>query len=245
MRAKIITTIGPTSWERYGLRFVESFKKFWPADIDLEIWHHDLEGNVPSFDGITFRALEDMPSFQKLKAHLGTKAKDGPSLEYCFKAVALASSVTPDLDWIGFVDADTETMRPVDADLLAELFDDKYHLTYLYRKSVKESEGSWFAFNLATVKGASLLADYWGLYNSLEAFHYKKAHDNAILDRITLLHQAHGLQVKNLRPAALASTPSTNPRLPLTWSTTRVRTSRPLPTRPSVPLPVTRLYANF
>jgi hypothetical protein len=203
MRAKIITTIGPASWERYGLRFAESFKKFWPADIDLEIWHHDLEGNVPSFPGITFKALEETPSFQKLKAHLGAKAKDGPSLEYCFKAVALASAVTPDLDWIGFLDADTETMRPVDGELLNELFDDRYHLTYLYRRTVKESEGSWFAFNLATVKGASLLADYWGLYNSLEAFHYKKAHDNAILDRITLLHQAHGLQVKDLSPGCL------------------------------------------
>ena len=203
MRAKIITTIGPTSWERYGLRFAESFTKFWPADIALEIWHHDLEGNVPEFPNVTFHALEDTASFQKLKAHLGAKAKDGPSLEYCFKAVALASAVTPDLDWIGFVDADTETMRPVDEDLLAELFDDNYHLTYLYRRSVKESEGSWFAFNLATVKGASLLADYWGLYNSLEAFHYKKAHDNAVLDRIALLHQAHGLQIKNLSPGCL------------------------------------------
>jgi len=203
MRAKIITTIGPTSWERYGLRFAESFKKFWPDNIDLEIWHHDLEGNVPSFPGITFKALEDTASFQKLKAHLGAKAKDGPSLEYCFKAVALASAVTPDLDWIGFLDADTETMRPVDPYLLSELFDDRYHLTYLYRRSAKESEGSWFAFNLATVKGASLLADYWGLYNSLEAFHYKKAHDNAVLDRITLLHQAHGLQVKDLSPGCL------------------------------------------
>jgi hypothetical protein len=203
MRAKIITTIGPTSWERYGLRFAESFKRFWPTNIDLEIWHHDLEGNVPEFPGITFRALEDTASFQKLKAHLGSKAKDGPSLEYCFKAVALASAVTPDLDWIGFIDADTETMRPINEDLLAELFDDNYHLTYLYRRTVKESEGSWFAFNLATVKGASLLADYWGLYNSLEAFHYKKAHDNAVLDRIALLHRAHGLQIKDLSPGCL------------------------------------------
>ena len=203
MRAKIITTIGPNGWETYGKRFADSFAKFWPADIELAIWHHDLNGNVPFHPRATCHALEDTPSFQKLKAHLGTQAKDGPSLSYCFKAVALASTVTPDLDWIGFVDADTETMRPVDASLLAQLFDDNFHLTYLYRKSVRESEGSWFAFNLATVKGASLLADYWGLYNSLEAFHYKKAHDNAILDRITLLHQAHGLQVKNLAPGSL------------------------------------------
>ena len=203
MRAKIVTTIGPGGWETYGKRFADSFAKFWPADIALDIWHHDLNGDVPSHPRATFRALDDTASFQKLKAHLGAQATDGPSLSYCFKAVALASSVTSDLDWIGFVDADTETMRPIDDSLLDQLFDDSCHLTYLYRKSVKESEGSWFAFNLATVRGASLLADYWGLYNSLEAFHYKKAHDNAVLDRLTLLHQAHGLQVRNLSPGSL------------------------------------------
>ena len=203
VRAKVITTIGPNGWETYGKRFADSFKKFWPSDITLEIWHHDLGDKVPSYEGITFRALEETTSFQKLKAKLGADAKDGPTLQYCFKAVALASSVTPDLDWIGFVDADTETMRAIDANLLETLFDDKVHLTYLYRKSVAESEGSWFAFNLATVKGASLLADYWGLYDSFEAFHYKKAHDNAVLDRLVLLHQAHGLLVKNLSPGAL------------------------------------------
>ena len=203
MHAKIVTTIGPGGWETYGRRFAESFLKFWPSNIKLEIWHHDLEGNVPSLEGVTFRSLDETKSFQKLKARLGADAKNGPALEYCFKAVALASSVTPQLDWIGFIDADTETMRTVDDTLLKSLFDDNAHLTYLYRKGVAESEGSWFAFNLATPKGASLLADYWGLYDSFEAFHYKKAHDNAVLDRLVILHRAHGLLVKNLSEGAL------------------------------------------
>ena len=203
MHAKIVTTIGPGGWETYGRRFAESFLKFWPSNISLEIWHHDLEGNVPSLEGVTFRSLDETKSFQKLKARLGADAKNGPALEYCFKAVALASSVTPQLDWIGFIDADTETMRAVDDNLLSSLFDDNAHLTYLYRKGVAESEGSWFAFNLATPKGASLLADYWGLYDSFEAFHYKKAHDNAVLDRLVILHRAHGLLVKNLAEGAL------------------------------------------
>ena len=203
MHAKIITTLGPKGWETYGRRFVESFIKFWPSEMQLEVWHHDVTGDFPTYDRVKFRPLESTPSFQKLKAKLGQQAQDGPSLQYCFKAVALASSVTPDLDWIAFVDADTETMRTIDEPLLSQLFDDSAHLTYLYRKGIAESEGSWFAFNLATVKGASLLADYWGLYDSFEAFHYKKAHDNAVLDRLVVLHRAHGLQVKNLSEGAL------------------------------------------
>lgn len=202
MRYKIVTTLGPNGWERYGRRFAESFKKFWPADAELEIWTHDLEA-PPQFEGVTFRALETTEAFQRIKKMLGAQAKDGPSLQYAFKAVAMATAVTPDLDWIAFVDADTETMRPVDGPLLERLFDDNYHLTYLYRKSVQESEGSWFAFNLRTVPGASLLADYYGLYSTGEAFHYKKAHDNAVLDRLVMLHRAHGLTVGNLAPGSL------------------------------------------
>lgn len=199
---KIITTIGPNGWDTYGRRFAESFMKFWPKkDLVLEVFYHDLEV-APEFPGITFRNLNETASFQKLKAAL-PGAANGPQLQYSFKAVALASAVTPDLDWIAFVDADTETFQPVDKPLLEELFDDNYHLTYLYRKSVAESEGSWFAFNLRSVQGASLLADFWGLYDSIEFRHYIKAHDNAILDRLVTLHRAHGLEVKNLAVGAL------------------------------------------
>ncbi len=203
MNYKIITTLGPGGWERYGERFVAAFKKYWPASAVLEIYCHDLGDSIPTYPGVKFFALDHTPTFKKLKARLGQDAQNGHTLSYSFKATALAQAVTPELDWIGFIDADTETMQPVDNTLLNQLFDDEYHLTYLYRRSVQESEGSWFAFNLRTVQGASLLADYWGLYDSLEAFHYKKTFDNAVLDRLVLLHKAHGLLVKNLAEGAL------------------------------------------
>lgn len=202
MKRKIITTLGPGGWELYGKRFADSFEKYWPQDIELEIWTHHLN-EQPTHPRAKFYCLDTTNSFKKITARLGAEAKDGPSLGYAFKAVALAMSVTPDLDWIGFVDADTETMRPVDNELLDRLFDNSYDLTYLWRKSVRESEGSWFAFNLQTKSGASLLADYWGLYDSGEAFKLKKAHDNSVLDHLSLIHRAHGLRVGDLSLGAL------------------------------------------
>lgn len=204
MSKKVITTIGPGSWDTYGLRFVESFQKFWPSEYaKLEVWHHHLGTDVPTYPGVEFKCLDDLPDFMRLATKLGPKATDGRSLQYAFKAIALAAAVTPDLEWIAFVDADTETMRPVDWPTILELFDAQYHLTYLYRKSVQESEGSWFAFNLMTVHGSSLLSDYCGLYSSLEFLHYTKQHDNAVLDRLVNIHKAHGLNVKNLSEGAL------------------------------------------
>lgn len=202
MNYKIVTTLGPGGWELYGKRFVDSFAKFWPANVELEIYTHHLDV-LPQHPRATFVPLDNTDGFKKIVKLLGVEAKDGPSLNYAFKAVALSLAVTPSINWVGFLDADTETMRPVDAELLAKIFDESYDLTYLWRKSVRESEGSWFAINLQTRAGASLLADYCGLYETGEAFKLKKAHDNAVLDHISLIHRAHNLRVGNLSEGAL------------------------------------------
>lgn len=202
MRIKLVTCMGPSGWELYGKTFVDSFLTHWPTDVSLEVWHHGwVQEPVLSSGRVSFHALENTPTFVKLQASL--KGSDGPSLQYCFKAAALGAALTQELDWIAFVDADTETMRPVTPGLLSKLFDNDAHLTYLYRKSVSESEGSWFAFNLRTAQGASLLADFWGVYDSFEAFQYKKSHDNAVLDRLVAIHRAHGLVARNLAEGAL------------------------------------------
>lgn len=202
MRRKIVTTLGPGGWELYGKRFADSFEKYWPADITLEIWCHHLDA-PPSHPRAQFYCLDSLPSFQKITQRLGPNAKDGPSLGFAFKAVALANAVSPELDWLAFIDADTETMRPITDELLDRLFDERYDLTYLWRKAVAESEGSWFAFNVKTKEGAGLLADYYGLYASGQAYKLQKPHDNAVLDHIAMIHQAHGLRVGNLSNGAL------------------------------------------
>jgi hypothetical protein len=202
MKARIVTTMGPGGWDLYGRRFVESYLRFWPAKIELAVYFHHCSPPLDMPKSVLVRQLDQLEGFKRI-VEAFPNAKDGPSLGYAFKAIALADAVEPELDWVAFVDADTETMRPVDGRLLSHLFDDAAHLTYLYRKSVSESEGSWFAFNLRTPEGASLLSDYYGLYTSLEAFQYKKAHDNAVLDRLVAIHRAHNLKVVNLAPGAL------------------------------------------
>lgn len=201
MTKKIVTCMGPGALETYGNKFIESWIKHWPADMLLDIWTHDIAPFGVDDQRVSVRQLEDVEAFQKLKLVL--KGNDGPSLQYSFKAIALANSVTPDLDWIAFVDADMETFFQIDDQFLGEVFDPAAELTYLWRKAVAESEGSWFAFNLRTPNGASLCADFYGLYVSLEFKHFHKQHDNAILDRLVTIHRAHGLRVKNLSEGAL------------------------------------------
>lgn len=201
MKFTIVSTFGPGGWDLYARRMVESMRQFWP-DVELVMYYHDLTEDVPQFEGVTFRCLNDIPTFSTLKSRLGG-GSDQFALKYCFKAIALADAVRPDLDWLAFIDADVEAMRPIEPTLTAELFDDNFDLTYLYRKSVQESEGSFIGFNLRTPSGASLLSDWYGMYASAEFLQYKRQYDNAVLDRIVAIHRAHGLTVKNLADGAL------------------------------------------
>lgn len=202
MTKKIVTTMGPGGWETCGRRFVESFKAFWPQDILLEVWHHDLD-EVPAYPGVSFRSLNELPAYMQITANLQANSETAKSNNFHFKVVALAAAVDTSLDWIAGLDLDVETFQPVDDELLDQIFDPKFHLTYLYRKANQKSEGSWVAFNLREPEGCSLLSDYYGLYASMEFLHYKNPHDNAVLDRLVTIHKAHNLKVKNLSAGAL------------------------------------------
>jgi hypothetical protein len=202
MNYKVVTTMGPGGYEAYGRRMIESFKKYWPADAQLVVYVHDTALPTEVCEGVHFKSLDDHPSFMRQKMMWGEGAKDGPSLNYSFKSIALVSEME-DVEWLAFVDADTEWMRPVDEAFLQEVFDPSYTLTYLYRRTIGESEGSWFAFHTGSEIGKSLVVDYWALYDSGEVRHYKKAHDNAVLDRLLTISVPHGVWVKNLCEGAL------------------------------------------
>lgn len=202
MNYKIISCLGPGNWETYGKRFVESFRKYWPAEAALEIWCHDLP-ELPSYPGVTFHNLDEVESFQHIKARLNGKEANGKTLQYAFKPVALSCSVEPELDWIAWLDADVEFFSPVTQDFLSTVFNSAYDLSYLYRKAAGFGEGSWCAFNLTTPAGASLLSDFWGVYASGEVQHYANQNDNSVLERLINVHRAHGLRTHNLSDGAL------------------------------------------
>ena len=202
MRAKIVTCLGPGGWEKYGRRFADSYAAFWPDEIPLEIWCHDLD-ELPSHPAATFHNLEEIEAFQELKRRLDGKEANGKTLKFAFKPIALSCGLSPDLDWIGWLDADVEFFRPVTPAFLETIFDSNYDMSYLYRKAAGFGEGSWCAFNLGSPAGASLLSDFWGIYASKEAYHYNNTNDNFILERLIALHSAHGLKSHNLSEGAL------------------------------------------
>ena len=196
MSAKFVTVVNPATWQLTGQRFAQSFVKYWPGVASLDVWCAGFEGELPLCEGVAMRRLEDTPAYMKLHGQ-----KD-LLLVHAQVPAALALSTSPDLDWLGYIDSSIELMvRPSDGHL-ATIFDPGADAVTLRTAGRHETSGQFFMFNLRRVGGASLLADYWGLYDSLGAAHYKDPACNAVLDRLLMLHQAHGLVLKNLAAQA-------------------------------------------
>lgn len=197
MNAKFVTVVNPASWQLTGRRFVQSFVKYWGHLGSLDVWCAGFEGELPRCEGATFHWLESTPTLMALEA-LG---KDVPIVQ-AQVPIALAMSIGPDLDWVTYVDASVEWMAKPTAEQLAEIFDAQHDVVLLRGGAHQETSGQWISFNVGRPAGASLLSDYWGLYDSREAFQYKNPACNAVLDRLLMLHQAHGLRLKNLAAQA-------------------------------------------
>lgn len=197
MNAKFVTVTNPATWQSTGRRLVNSFAKYWLEVGALDVWCAGFEGELPVVPGISFRRLEDVPSFMQLLP----LAKEHP-IAQAQVAIALASSLDAGLDWITYVDSSIEWLAKPTATELDDIFDDDFDVVLLRGGSGPETSGQWISFNVGRPAGASLLADYWGLYDTREAFQYKNAACNFVLDRLLVLHQAHGLRLKNLAEKA-------------------------------------------
>ena len=196
MSIKFVTTLNPTTWGLTGRRFVYGFLKYWAHVGSLEVWCAGFNGTLPRIDGVTFKALEDAPTYMVLTQQGDTAVGQAQV------PIALAMATSPELDWVVYMDCSIEWMVKPTPEQLVQIFEPEMDVVTLRGGAKQETSGHFMAFNLRRPTGASLLADFWGLYNTGEAFQYKNSACNAVFDRLVVLHQAHGLALKNLAAQA-------------------------------------------
>lgn len=197
MNVKIVSCVGPDGWLAYGKRFYDSVRKYWP-EAKVEMWAHGGEDISP----VPSKNLDNVEEFQHVQKVLGG-ANTGEGLKYVFKPIALLESAREDLDWLIWLDADTELLHPIDATFIEHVLKPEVDLVWLARPHVGKNEGSFLAFNWKRQGAQNLLVDFWGTHLSGEASHYKDMNDNFVLDRLVNLHKAHGLVTHSLSEGML------------------------------------------
>lgn len=141
MTVKVVTTMNAAGWNQTGGKMVESFRKQWPADVELIVYAEGF--TVPAYMGATTRKLPVWQGEFKTR-HAGNRIANGqtPSrYDYRFDAVKFSHKIGAVVDaglaqgdgvmiWL---DADTFTHAPVSHKWLQDLFPEPSYIAWLDR----------------------------------------------------------------------------------------------------------------
>lgn len=195
----VVTSFSPNGYEVYGRRFVESFLKFWPADVSLTVvGEGDRYDDLP--ERVIYRDLLQDPDWVMFYARHWDRPK---AQSYRHEAVKFARKVfaytaTPfNADYLIWIDGDVETFAPVTDEFLAAVCRPDICASYLGRKDWDHSELGWCAWS-RVASGPVFLRDIRRMYSTDEIFDLPQTHDSYVWDRVRERYEKGGLKFLNL-----------------------------------------------
>ena len=165
---RFVTSFSSSGYISYAKNMLESVAKFWKDDLKLIAYYHDcpdeLVEQFPQSKVIEYRNLndvEDMISYREnMKTHDGTEGGQVDynwrmdAIKWCHKVYAMTdlsleiSEKEIKGGWLIWLDADTETTKPLSEERVLSFLPEKAELVHLGRKDVDYSATSFVAFNL-------------------------------------------------------------------------------------------------
>ena len=141
MNGYAVTSFSQAGYQRYGERFIDTFLQHWPiplvvfgegqvrpekyANCGRELLWMDLKDDPEHEDFCTRYAA---PKFNS-KTDFNMM-----SVKFGHKVFAITSPKLPENGWRVWIDADSETKKPVTREHIGKLFPDQAGLTFLGRK---------------------------------------------------------------------------------------------------------------
>lgn len=149
MKIRVITSFSGDGLERYGKRFMESFKRHWPGDVDLWLYSESDTAPYPRFD--LYHDVELLEFLAEAKKRDACFVDDyrRDAGRFAHKVFALTHPRNfENCDWLIWLDGDTETFADVSHDWLKTILPEDASVVYLGRKDMPHSECGFMAFNL-------------------------------------------------------------------------------------------------
>lgn len=201
----VVTSCSYAGWEKYGRRFVETFKQFWPASVQLHVVSEDA---LPGLDGDSkFWRLDQSEAWTKFQHDnimelwvRGDGAAKRPSgiaprwlatsgLNFRFDAWKFSKKVfaielVADSIKCGrlcWIDADVLTFAPVPEDLPQRMLPIGKAISCLSRRGY-HSECGFVGYNLHHSATMNFIRAFSNLYTSAEVFKLAEWHDSWVFD---------------------------------------------------------------
>ena len=202
----VITTFPPNRWQAYAKRMIESFIKFWPAEVNLHVYYEKEKPNIVN-DRIKYINLEDVnPELVAFK----NKHKDDPvacgelqeipggvrrlpnagdkdrnkgsylwdAVRFAHKTFAVAHAIkNSNTDNVLWLDADTYTFRPIPLQFIFDLLPAEKLVNYLGRGKTYPECG-WVMYNCNHNKIHDFIDTWTKLYTTDNIFKELEWHDS-------------------------------------------------------------------
>ena len=200
MKYTVVTTFHQAGLEQYGQRMIDSFEKYWPAEVDLIVCAENCTPKTTRPNTRVINLLEASPDLRAfIKRHENNPlahGKAGPpdvfhpkkqfkwdAVRFCYKVYA--QSVCADLietGWMIWIDADTVTHSPIPGNWLSNVCPGDSMISYLGRGEKYHSECGWVAYNLEKGECRQFVRDFVNMYNNDRIFTHGEWHDSYIWD---------------------------------------------------------------
>ena len=201
MKQRVVTLMWGTAWDRYGRKFVETFERHWPDEVELFI----ITDKVLPTKRATQIMLADVHGYTNFMERWGHKRKEiylwkNDAVEWAPQGMAPRAALDglSDGDILAWFDADVETIKDIPVRWLRRLlgkWSDK-DMACLQRSMMPTELGFWCVRINADTR--RMVRSFAALYSSGVVFEFPERHSGRVFD-IALL--ACPLRVRNLNAA--------------------------------------------
>ena len=205
----LVTTCSPEGYKTYGKRCLETLVKFWPEDVEIFFFHEGLDKYELSpicRDRIRARDLAAETAISEFIADWGWHPRLNHPTDYrlqgvrfCHKVFAMTADCLPKSGIRIWLDADTETTKPIDHAYLKRCLPAENEVcSYLGRTQWHHSETGWLGFDLK--RGLGFLDELIRMYKSGKVAALDETHDAWVFDRLRILNAG---RFRDLSPNAV------------------------------------------
>jgi len=181
---QVITTMNYEGWRQYGERMVESFGKWWPADVELHVYAENFTPNK-SYPNLVVHNIFDTCS--NLRTFLndydneynrgirnGKRDFKYDAIKFSYKVYAQSHAITnSSAERLLFIDADTVTFAKPPMLTLEDMIGPNQLCAYIGRERSKKlpfSETGFVQYNLQVEPVKEFAKVFENIYNSGEIF---------------------------------------------------------------------------
>jgi len=182
MKIGIVSTFSDNGYQEYGKHFVESCKKYIDQDISVYLYIDNI--NIPDTKNIKFLRLEpsvpQLTEFKNRNKNRTYKDYHHDGVRFAHKTYATFHAAKNDLDYLIWLDSDTEIYENVTAEYFLKFLPKGAFVGYIGRKGI--SETGFLIFDMNHPQARAFFERYEWYYNTDAIYMLEEYHDAYIFD---------------------------------------------------------------